>query len=132
LLRDALKPIAPIRPEKLTALLADLDSPQFSKREAASKAIAEISEQADPALREALRGSNSVEKRQRLEALLAAPYPPPSPSMLRGLRGIVALEIIASSEAKDLLRELAKGDSAARETRAAHAALFRMEHGPKN
>lgn len=129
LLHESLKPVPPIPPERLKALLTDLESPQFAKREAASRDLTSIVEQADPALRNALSGA-SAEKRQRIVAILATPYAKPSAHMLKYLRGVQALEIIAGNEANDLLRELAKGDPAARETKAARSAIFRLDHGP--
>jgi hypothetical protein len=129
LLRESLKPISPIPPERVKVLVADLESPQFAKREAASRGLAQIIEQADPALRNALSEA-SAEKRQRIMALLSAPYGKPPARTLQLLRGVQALEIIGDNAAKNLLRELAKGDPAARETKAARSAIFRLEHGP--
>lgn len=130
LLREAIKPAPAIPPEKIKALLADLESQQFTRREAASKMLASRKEQLEPALREALKGELSAEKRRRLESLVSSSYGDPTPEVLRYLRGVQVLEIVATGEAKNLLRELAKGDPAARETKAARAAVARIEHGP--
>ena len=63
-----------------------------------------------PALRNALEGKISLEKRQRLEGLLrklaAAPL---SQELLRRLRAIQVLEQIATPEARQILRALADG-----------------------
>jgi hypothetical protein len=126
LLRTALKPIAPIPADRLRGLIADLDAVEFAKRGAASQTLASFGEQAEPALREALTAQPSAEKRKRIESLLAAPYLPPTKTMLRSLRGIEALEIMATPAAREFLGALAAGDPAARETKAAKSALERV------
>jgi hypothetical protein len=51
-------------------LIADLDSEEFSKREAASCELAKLGESAEPALRTALSRKPSLEMRKRFESLL--------------------------------------------------------------
>jgi len=123
LLRYRVKPIEPIAVEKMRQWIADLADPAFAKREAATKELAALGERAEPALRAALAANPTPEQRQRLEKLLAAPLDAPPPETLRFLRAVQALEAIGSPEARAVLRNLAKGDPAAAETKAAAAAL---------
>jgi hypothetical protein len=48
------------------------------------------------------------------------------PEILSFLRAVHALELMATPDARDLLRDLSKGDPAARETQAAKVALKRL------
>ena len=88
-----------------------------------------IVEAAEPALRNALEASPSPEARRRIEQLLAKldGYGT-SGEPLRQARVIECLEHIATPEARELLRKLAKGVSEARLTREAKAALQRFQH----
>ena len=104
-------------------LLADLDSDSFEIRAASMKRLKELSFQAEPALRAALNVKPSLEQRRRIEELLAAARPPPTPEELRQLRALIVLERIGSPEARRLLKDAAKGPSSARLTRQARAAL---------
>src|SRR5262249_5078481 len=62
-------------PGRIRRLLNDLDSPQFRVREAATRELRQLGEQAVPALEEALRRPASQEVARRLGRLLA-PYRP--------------------------------------------------------
>jgi hypothetical protein len=126
LLRDRVKPIEPIAAEKIRQWIADLADSAFTKREAATKELAALGERAEPALRAALAANPSPEQRQRLDKLLAAPLEAPPPETLRFLRAVQALEAIGSAEARAMLRDLAKGDPTAPETKAAVGALERL------
>jgi hypothetical protein len=79
-------------------------------------------------LREALKAKPSLEKKRRLEALLAA-LTPGGPLMgepLRGVRAVQVLERIKSSEARKHLEALAGGLESAALTRAAKETLARI------
>jgi len=45
-------------------LLAELDSDKFERREAASRQLADLGEEAEPALEEALKAGPSLDKRR--------------------------------------------------------------------
>jgi WD40 repeat protein len=104
---------------------ADLDHEDFDRREAASKALAAAGQPASAALRKALRAAPSVEKKRRIEALLAA-LKNPSPEMLRATRALELLERVGTPDAKQVLEELAKGNPDASLTQDAKATLKRL------
>jgi HEAT repeat protein len=125
LVRDRLRlPPAPSS-ERVTVLIADLDSNDFDTRERASTELAEAIETAGPALRKKLAEGTSPEQRRRLEALLTDPAP--TPEQRRQLRAVRVLEATGVAESRVLLKSLAKGDERLALTRAAAAALGRLE-----
>ncbi|MHB1422356.1 MAG: WD40 repeat domain-containing protein [Gemmataceae bacterium] len=132
LLRKHLRPVT-IDPQWLRRRLADLDSSEFAVRDKASRDLEGVVEAIQPRLQRELEQTSSLEVRSRLRRLLEAPrIMTPPPDVVRRLRGLVVLERIATPEARDLLRELAKGEERDPLTRAAHAALNRMAatHAP--
>ena len=106
-------------------LIADLDSPQFAVRSAASKSLRRSFFDAEPALREALQKRPSLEARQRLESILATPFDEPSEALAQ-LRALEALEYIGNPDAKQLIEKLATGAPRARLTQEAKASLERL------
>jgi hypothetical protein len=129
LLRNRLKPVAPLPPAQVQALLMDLDSDQFKMRQGAERQLRKLGERVELALRDALQAKPSLEKRQRIEAILADrdPASPLSAETLRGLRAVQVLERIGSLEARRILDGLAKGIASARLTIAAREARTRWE-----
>lgn len=130
-LKDHLRPTAALDAKQVQGLIADLDSPDFSVREAAEKKLASFREQVEPALRHALEGKPSLEMRKRLEALhtdagLANRSIVRSSELLRTLRAIRVLEHIGDRKAQQLLQTLAAGDPAARATQQAKDGLRRL------
>jgi RNA polymerase sigma factor (sigma-70 family) len=128
LLRERLHPLTAIPTEDAKRFLADLDSEQFARREAASQRLADLGERVEPALREALDKKPSLELRRRIEHLLArlSPEVIDAPEMLRELRAVCVLEQIDTPESRRQLEALAKGMATARLTREAKAALGRL------
>jgi hypothetical protein len=126
LLRKHLRAAKPAPAEQTRPLLADLDSDQFGKREAAAERLRALGDRAAGALREALQARPSLEKRRRLEALLKALEEPPSGEPLRELRAVAVLEHIATPEAVKVLEGLSRGAPEARLTREAKASLERL------
>lgn len=85
LLRGRVKPSPTAAGGVTRKLLADLDSDSFERREAAVKRLKELGQQAEPALRAALRAKPSPEQKRRVEAVLAAlPQAPQPPSARNG------------------------------------------------
>jgi RNA polymerase sigma factor (sigma-70 family) len=125
LLRKHLKPVRLAPPETTAPLLADLDSDNFQRRRAATRKLEELGKGAEDALREALKGNVSPEKRQQVEALLKRleDVAPLSAEGLRELRAVAALRLMGTDEAQRLLRDLAGGIDKARLTQEARAAL---------
>lgn len=127
MLKDRLHPAESVEPKRLQKLLADLDSDQFTVREAAMKQLANLGERAEPALNAALKERPSLEARKRIEELLKRSQRREwSPTQLRALRTLRALEQIGSAEAREVLRLLAKGSAEAWLTQQAKAALNRL------
>jgi RNA polymerase sigma factor (sigma-70 family) len=124
-LADRLRPVAPPDPRTVRRLLADLDSDRFVAREAAARQLAGLGEKVEPALQEVLQGKPSAELRRRVTALLDS-WKVPSGETLRTLRALRVLERVGTARAMLVLRQLATGVSAARETRQARAALQRL------
>jgi hypothetical protein len=125
-LRDRLKPVAPVAPERLRGLIADLDSEDFERRQAASGELENLGNQVANELRQALATAESLEVRQRLERLLELlpeKWAVTNPDALRVVRGVWALQRIGTPEARRLLESLAAGAAGARVTREARDAL---------
>jgi hypothetical protein len=126
-LAECLRPVPRIEVERLTRLIADLDSAQFQVRSRASQELEQLGELAEPALRRALAGHPSPEVRRRLEALLAGvedrTWPP---EQLCVLRAVEVLEHVATAKARRVLRSVADGAPGARLTQEAKASLERL------
>jgi RNA polymerase sigma factor (sigma-70 family) len=125
-LAKRLRPVAPVEEDRLTGLIADLDSGRFMVRSQASKELRRLAELAEPALRRALAGKPSLETGRRLSALLEE-CRTPSTEQLQVLRALEALEHIGTAGARQLLKDLAQGAPRARASREAKAALERLE-----
>jgi WD40 repeat protein len=119
-----LQPVERVPPERLRALLADLGSPEFTKRESAEKELAAAGEAVRAALAEVSARTKEPEVRRRLAAL-QAPLQPRAPERLREVRAILALEARGTVEARRLLQRLAAGLSEAGLTQEAKKALER-------
>jgi WD40 repeat protein len=128
-LKERLKPVSPVPPDVLRPLLEDLDSDQFAVREAAQQKLRELGEQVASSLRAELKTKPSLEKRKRIEEVLAGldESRPVSGEPLRGLRAVQLLERIGSVEARELLEALSRGVETARLTQAAKEGLTRLK-----
>jgi hypothetical protein len=123
-LKNRVKPLSPVDAARVRRLIADLDSQQFQVREAARRALELLDRQAEQPIRQALAGAKSLELRRRLENILHKSTL--VPEVLRDLRAVSTLERIGSRDAHAVLESLARGDSDARLTDAARAALKRL------
>jgi hypothetical protein len=114
----------------MAALLDDLDSDNFQKREEATRWL-EGMEGARPALLEVLGRRPGPERRRRIERLVRGwdDYSH-NASLLRTLQGVRVLEQIAGQEARALLRQLAGGVPDAHLTHEAKGALERLSRRP--
>jgi RNA polymerase sigma factor (sigma-70 family) len=129
-LRVRIQPVAPPDARVVARLIADLDSNKFSVRDKATKELERLGEQAVGACQKALSGALSLEKRQRLETLLArqaAEKYRPSAERVRFLRALEAVEWAGTVRARALLAELAKGAPGAWLTEEAKAAQERLD-----
>jgi WD40 repeat protein len=125
-LRPRLRAATSIDADEIRKRIADLDSPTFATREAASRRLQQVGPALLPYLRKrpAAPSAEAVERLQTLEERLSDPVPPAE--TLRALRAVAVLERVATTDARKLLEELARGASGAAETKAARAALVRM------
>jgi WD40 repeat protein len=116
--------------QRIARLIADLDDDSFDVRERASAALERLGTKAEAALRQALAETKSAEVRRRAELVLAKFKPPASPLPSEELVRLRMLEALARSgtpEAREFIKELAKGDPEARLTQEAKAALRRWD-----
>jgi hypothetical protein len=125
LLKEKMQPVTAPTAERLSQLIADLDSNRFAVREKASGELEQLGELAEPALRGALEGKPPPETRERVNAVLAR-HQAWSGDRLRRWRVIQALEGIGTPEAQSLLKAVAEGAPASRLTQEAQAALDRL------
>jgi WD40 repeat protein len=129
-LRAQLPVIAKTDAKRLQALVLDLDAKEFAVREKAASELGKLGEAAVPALESALHANPSAELATRAKALLkklAAKRPQPGQPLpaevVQMVRAIEALERAGTPEALEVLREIAAGEPAARQTKEAQAAL---------
>jgi WD domain, G-beta repeat len=133
LIGQKLKPTVEFDEAAIKQAIAELDSVQFAKREAASKRLTEAGPIAVPALRSALANQPSAEVRQRVEALLSsieAEASLPGPESRRRARAVAVLERIGTPDARTILEKLAAGAPATTLTEDASAAVGRLKRRP--
>jgi RNA polymerase sigma factor (sigma-70 family) len=121
-LKERVLPVPRVPPERLSALIADLDSEQFEVRERASSELAKLAAAVEARLRKILTNRPTPEVRRRIEQALDRVG---NREQLRLSRAVGVLEEMASEEAVTLLRSLAKGSPDSRLTGEAQAALQR-------
>jgi hypothetical protein len=112
--------------EKTVAkLIEDLDADAFDARESAEAELAKLGAAAAAAIEKALAKSKSAEQRMRLARLLEKSKD--QPALTQARRGIEVLVALRTSEAKELLETLAKGDDKEWLTQAAKKGLERAK-----
>jgi WD40 repeat protein len=130
-LRKNLQAVPDPDKKRLTRLIGDLDSNQFTVRESAEKELEKMGEVALGALRKAMKGHPSAEARRRLEQLINKQdleLVNPSPDHLRAVRAVEVLELAGTPEAQKELKILSQGAPEARLTQEAKASLERLAH----
>ena len=134
-LKQHVRPEPGIDPRHVAALIADLDSKSFAKRQSASEELDEMGETVESALREALARRPSLEVRRRIRLLLERleerDEGVPSRDRLQLVRALEVLEGVGNAEARKVLGELAQGDACAWLTKEAKASLLRLEKRPR-
>jgi hypothetical protein len=124
--REQLPPVR-LDPKRLRQWIEDLDSDRFTVREKATKELRTLEELALPALRRLVAKKPSLEVRRRAEEIMRQAEPDsPTKRQLLAVRAVEVLEYVGTPEARQLLDELARGESEARLTREAKAALARL------
>jgi hypothetical protein len=122
-------------PQRIPKLVADLDSANFNARQAATKELETLGKLAEPALREVLARSASLEVSRRIEKVLAKREGPVlPPELVRALRALEALEHVGSAEARRGLGEVAQHAAeryVREEARAAAARLAKRTPGSR-
>ncbi len=125
-LKAKLHPVKFVPREQLDRWVRDLDAGAFETREKAVAEVEKLGELAESALRHALANKPTLEKRRRIEPMLAKLETAlPSGATLQSLRAVRVLEHVATPEARQLLGELAGGAEGAWLTREAKVALTR-------
>jgi RNA polymerase sigma factor (sigma-70 family) len=133
LFAEKVKPVKALEPRRIQRLLADLGSDEFAVREAASKALQGLDEQAIPYLEKTLKSAGSLEVRRRVKRILDEKQRAAiTPEQLRQMRGVMVLELLGDGESKKLLRRWAGGPVGALLTGEAAAALKRLETASKS
>ncbi len=128
LFAEKVKPAEALDPKRIRSLLADLASDEFAVREAASKALLGLDEQAKPYLEETLKSTESAEVRLRVKRILEQKQGAAlSSEQIRQIRAVMLLEMIGNGESKNLLKSWAGGSVGARLTMEASAALKQLE-----
>jgi WD40 repeat protein len=128
LLGERLRPAAPVDPQRLARLIADLDSDKFAVRQRASADLEALAEAALPALRRHLDGKPPLEIRRRVETVIERVTGPTlSSDRLRTVRAVAVLEQVGTPAAGKVLESLSAGPHEALATREAKAALARLE-----
>ncbi|MCS6850979.1 MAG: WD40 repeat domain-containing protein [Gemmataceae bacterium] len=118
--KDRLKPVPPIDRRRLAKLIAELDDESFMVRQRAQAQLRQMDELAEEALRQTLLSEPSLEVALRIGRLLdALERAVPSPTQLRALRCLEALEQMDTPEAGRILELLAQGNPDSRLTQEA-------------
>jgi WD40 repeat protein len=125
-LSKILRPAPAIDSSRIEEWIADLDSPDFTRRDRATRKLERHVEDAMSALRRVLATNPAPELRRRAERLLDSGGPPSS-DWWPALRSVEVLGHINTPEALQLLRRLAHGAAGAVLTREAQASLERLE-----
>jgi hypothetical protein len=126
-LNTQLQPVKPADPKLVQTLITDLNSPQFTVRDKATKELEKMAELVRSALEKALSAKPTLETRQRIEGILQKlEGPVRRPDLLRGLRALEVLERIGTSEARKVVQRIASGASDAIVTQDAKETLARM------
>ncbi len=131
LLARRLEPVS-ADPERVRRLVSGLGSEEPSARETAREELVRVRIDAAGVLRKEIQGA-TPEVAKAIQAILDTPFlslPLAAGETLRTLRGIAVLEEVASAASREALTVLAGGASQAAETRAAKAALSRMDKRP--
>ncbi len=120
-----MRPAASPDSKRLAQLLADLDNRRVELRRQAESELEGLGDLAEPALRKALEGDPPLVLRRRVERLLDK-LVMPTAEQTRNLRAVELLELMGSSNARQVLLSLADGVPGTRLTRAARGAVRRL------
>jgi hypothetical protein len=123
-LHERLKSLTrPVDPNRVAALVADLDSGEFDRREKAIGELERLGPAAESPLRQALAGKPSLETRRRIERVLEKLA---QTDLLRAGRAIEALEMIGTDPARRALEDVAGRAKGTGQAQHAAAAALRL------
>jgi hypothetical protein len=88
-LKERLRPVRAEDTPQVSRLIADLDSPNFRRRQTSKEQLAALGDRAEPGLSTALHAKPSEEQRRRIEQLLEALHVVRAPETLRYLRALL-------------------------------------------
>jgi WD40 repeat protein len=132
LIKERVKPAAPLDSKRVAASIAALDSDVFQTRQQASAELFKMGEQVIPALDKALAAKPPLDTKRRLEELRGRMTGMTlEGDRLRAYRALEALELIGTPEARQVLQELAEGVPGALLTTTARATLQRLTQKKK-
>lgn len=130
-LKTKLEPTPTMPAERVTQLLANLDSSNFAVREKASDELRKSADQILPVLKKALSESSSSEKNRRIHEIMEKAHEQrTSPNNLRLARAVEVLERVGDADALAFLENLAGGAPDALVTTAARDAVQRLRQNP--
>jgi hypothetical protein len=126
LLRQHLRPARGVNDATLARIIQDLDSKQFKVRRQASQELNRLGETVLEGVKRRLAQTRSLEVRLRLKTFVDKfDRAEPTAERLREARALQLLEELATPEALRFLRDLARGNANAPQTRQAAQALKR-------
>lgn len=133
-IRGGIKPAASSPTDAtLDRLVVELDNDEFDIRDRAARELDKLGESAVAGMRLRLAKPLTLETHRRIAQFLFLHDPATiTPGHLREIRAMEILEQLNSSESRTVLAELAKGAPNARLTRAAAAALARLQVAAAN
>jgi RNA polymerase sigma factor (sigma-70 family) len=117
----------PASPKRISQLIEELDSREFSARDKASRELEKVGIEAEPGLRRVLTGQTSLELRRRAEGLLKQLE---AAEGLRRARALETLERMNSPTARQLLKTLAERVPGSRLSEEAKEACQRLSRRP--
>jgi RNA polymerase sigma factor (sigma-70 family) len=121
-LQERLRPAKAADAKQVARLIEELDSKSFAQRDKAARALEDLGEAAEKAIREAQAANPTLEVRQRIVQFLEKR----DQAAVRQLRAIEVLEQIGTPEARQSLGMLAKTAPNPRVAEAAAAAVARL------
>jgi WD40 repeat protein len=107
-------------------LVGELESPRFAVREKATKDLLDLGPVVRPHLEAVLEAKPSLDTERRIKGILEKLPRQGLPPLVRDLRAIEALELMATPEARAVLKRLAGGPADSTLAREAKAALGRL------
>ncbi len=111
--------------ERITRLLADLNSPKFSARDTATRELTTLEERARSFLLQELEKKPALETERRIMAVLERIDTGLRPNELLAMRAVRVLELHGSAAARKVLQEWSEGTPGLRLAEASRAALGR-------